>query len=112
MPPGTDYKKCTKAFTTLCSTVGLSIKASKNEEGTRVSFAGLEIDTESMVVRLPEKRLLKAQRMVESAMKEKSLSLFEIQRITGYLNFVAATAPLGRTFLHRLYNIELYFPSQ
>ena len=52
VPPGTDYKKCTEAFTTLCSTVGLSIKASKKEEGTRVSFAGLEIDTESMVVRL------------------------------------------------------------
>jgi len=102
VPPGTDNKKCTKAFTTLCSTVGLSIKASKNEEGTRVSFAALEIEMESMVVCLPEKKLLKAHRIVESAMKEQLLSLFEIQRITSYLNSVAATAPLGQTFLRRL----------
>src|SRR5205807_10658631 len=40
-----------------------------------------------------------------------SLSLLELQQITGYLNFVTIVVPLGRTFLRRMYNMQLYFPS-
>jgi len=35
--------------------------------------------------------------------------LLDFQRITGYLNFVSTLVPLGRTFLRRLYNMELHF---
>ncbi|KAG0641065.1 hypothetical protein HOY80DRAFT_956222, partial [Tuber brumale] len=48
-----------------------------------------------MAIRLPSKKLKKARDI-----------------ITGYLNFVAVVVPLGRTFLRRLYNMELYFPQE
>jgi len=40
---------------------------------------------------------------------KKSLSLLELQKVRGFLNFVSTVVPLGRTFLRRLSNIELYF---
>ena len=76
-----------------------------------VSFAGIEFDTKDMLIRLPTKKLLKVRALVNDARKQKSLSLREIQKITGYLNFISTVTPLGRTFLRRLYNIEVYFPA-
>ena len=52
----TNLEQSCQIFTSLCAQVGLSIKTSKNEEGTAVSFAGLVLDTGKMVIRLPDKR--------------------------------------------------------
>jgi len=114
LPPATttDLNIYTTRFSELCQEVGLSIKESKNEEGTIASFGGIEMDTENMVIRLPERKLLKAQQLVQNAMDQTSLSLLELQKLTGYLNFVATVVPLGRTFLRRLYNMQLYFPTE
>ena len=110
LPPCANPELHSKTFSILCKEVGLTIKLSKNEERTVVSFAGIEFDTQRMAIRLPEKKLHKARTMIEQAAKRKSLSLLEIQNIIGYLNFVSTVIPLGRTFLRRLYNMELYFP--
>ena len=114
LPPGPNNRlnHSTQMFSTLCSEVGLSIKTAKNEEGTAVSFAGFILDTRSMVIRLPQKKLLKARQIVNKASACQSLTLLDIQKLTGYLNFVSTVVPLGKTFLRRLYNMELYFPPQ
>jgi len=57
LPQGASSQICTEVFSNLCHEVGLSIKVSKNEEGTVVSFAGIEFDTGRMLIRLPEKKL-------------------------------------------------------
>jgi len=54
--------------------------------------------------------LLKAQTIVQSTREKVSVFLLELQRITGYLTFSSTVVPLGRTFLRRLYNMQLYFP--
>ena len=99
-------------FAELCREVGLSVKESKSEEGTAVSFGGVEIDTADMVIRLPLSKLHKAQALVSTVSKQVTISLLELQSLTGYLNFAAIVIPLGRTFLRRLYNLQLYFPAQ
>ena len=103
-------KKYGTIFSELSQEVGLSIKESKNEEGTVASFGGIEIDTVNMVIRLPKRKQWKAQLLVDNAINQTSLSLLDLQKITGYLNFVATVVPLGRTFLRRLYNMQLYIP--
>lgn len=112
LPPNRNLKAYTEKFTYLCRVVGLAIKEAKNEEGIIGSFGGIELDTENMVIRLPTKKLFKARTIVESALNATSLSLHELQKITGYLNFASVVIPLGRTFLRRLYNMQLYFPDQ
>lgn len=110
LPPKSKLELYTTKFAQLCSEVGLSIKDSKSEEGSIATFAGIEVDTGMMVIRLPPSKLEKARTIVRTALQKNSLSLTELQRITGYLNFVSVVVPLGRTFLRRLYNMELYFP--
>ena len=110
LPPGSDSQRPITIFATLCQELGLSIKESKSEERYIASFAGIEIDTRRMVIRLPSNKLLKARTIVQSAMQQKSLPLVDLQRITGYLNFVSTVVPFGCTFLRRLYDMKLYFP--
>lgn len=112
VPSGQNLAGYSKRLQTLCEAVGLAIKESKNEEGSVATFSGIELDNWRMVIRLPEKKLIKAPNVVQNAIQATSLSPIELQRITGYLNFVATVVSLGRTFLRRLYNMQLYFPSQ
>ena len=97
-------------FSTLCEQVRLNIQVAINEEGTTISFAGIESETSTIVIRLPPKKLHKAHALVQKATTSRSLSQLEIQQLTGYLNFASKVVPLGRTFLRHLYNMELYFP--
>lgn len=110
LPHTGNLKQCNEEFGKLCSEVGLSIKESKNEEGTVASFGGIELDTAEMVIRLPEKNLLKARQIIKHAIAQKSVSLLDLQKLTGYFNCVSTVVPLGRTFLRRLYNMESDFP--
>ena len=48
--------------------------------------------------------------IVESALAATSLSLIDLQRITGFHNFVTVVVPVGRIFLRWLYNMKLHFP--
>ena len=114
LDPGaiTNLEQSSQIFISLCAQVGLSIKTSKNEEGPALSFAGLVLDTGKIVIGLPDKKRQKAQKIISETGHIRSLSLLDIQKITGYLNFVSTVVPLGRTFLRRLYNMELYFPPQ
>lgn len=111
VPPDSHPDACSTTLRDLSTEVGLSIKETKNEQGTVVSFAGIELDSHSMLILLPTKKLLEARFQANQAMKCDSLSPLELQTLTGYLNFVALIVPLGRTFLRRLYIIEIFFPS-
>ena len=67
----------------------------KNEEGKVASFGGVELETHKMLIQLPTKKLGKARIIVESALAATSLSLIDLQRITGFLNFITVVVPLG-----------------
>ncbi|KAG0635993.1 hypothetical protein HOY80DRAFT_892128, partial [Tuber brumale] len=71
---------------------------------------GIELDTSNMCIRLPVKKLQKARHLVQTMLARKSVSLLDLQKITRYLNFISIVVSLGRTFLPRLYHIEIYFP--
>ena len=72
----------------------------------------MEIDSADTVIRLPLSKLHKAQVFVSKVSNQGTISLRELQSLTGYLNFAAIIIPLGQTFLRRLYNLQIYFPVQ
>ena len=110
LPREGNCESYSRIFSELSIRVGLSIKESKSEHGTLASFGGFEFDTEHTVIRLPIEKLNKAQNLVKTAISQNSLPLQELRTVTGYLNFVSIVAPLGRTFLRHLYNMQLYLP--
>jgi len=102
----------TSIFSTLCKQVGLAIKRANKEEGRIATFAGVELVTKLMVVRLPSKKLEKAQAMVREVAVMTSVTLLDLQKIRGYLNFVTIVVSLGRAFLRRVYHMEPISRSQ
>ena len=111
IPASENPDHCSQTWASLCRQVGLTIKDSKNEQGSVASFTGLEFNSRGMIIQRPQKILAKARTIIEKMRKLRSASLLDTQKITSYLNFLSTVVPPGRTLLRRLYNMELYFPS-
>jgi hypothetical protein len=111
-PPTTDWTILDAIISTTADTLGLSIKEKKNRQGTVVDFCGLEVDTMLYVVRLPGEKKDKALSLLKPyiASESSSISLGELQSLTGFLAFASYVVPLGRTFIRRLYNMLFHFP--
>ena len=63
-----------------------------------------------MVILLPDEKLQKVQKVIRQTCNSRSLSRLDIQKVTGYLNPISTVIPLGRSFLRRVYNMQLDFP--
>ncbi|KAM4809779.1 LOW QUALITY PROTEIN: uncharacterized protein WCC33_017801 [Rhinophrynus dorsalis] len=69
---------------------------------TRLSFLGIEIDTEEEKCRLPRDKVIKARQLVRQAREAKKLELGKVQELLGVLNFACRVIPMGRVFNRRL----------
>ena len=112
LPPESAWDPAGAIFHQLATELGLKLKEAKNEQGRVVNFGGVLIDTERMVIRLPPEKKAKCLRLISKHELAASISLFDLQQLTGYLNFVTIVVPLGRAFLRRLYNLGLFFPKE
>lgn len=111
LPPESTWEPASALFQQLAGDLGLKVKTEKNEQGRLVSFGGVLVDTEKMVVRLPPEKRTKGLYLISQHESAESISLFDLQQLTGFLNFITIVVPLGRAFLRRLYNLELFFPA-
>ncbi|KAM4748826.1 uncharacterized protein WCC33_006225 [Rhinophrynus dorsalis] len=68
---------------------------------TRLSYLGIEIDTEERKCRLPAKKVEKARRLVGQAKLASKLELCKVQELLGVLNFACRVIPMGRIFSRR-----------
>ena len=102
--PGVNPTIYEHRFQAACNALGFQIKHSKSVTGTTVQFHGLEIDTLAMQARLPPEKLDKAQSLVQHFSRRRSIHLAELQSLLGYLSFCAKVIPIGRSFLHRLFD--------
>ena len=102
--PGTDPSICESRFSSICTTLGIRIKDSKSITGKIANFNNIRFNTLAMDARLPQQKLTKARGLVTATAGRRSITLYELQSITGYLAFCAEVIPTGRSFLHRLYH--------
>ncbi|KAM4748730.1 uncharacterized protein WCC33_006111 [Rhinophrynus dorsalis] len=68
---------------------------------TKLSYLGIEIDSEEGQVRLPMEKVLKARAVVVGMVDKKKVSLREMQGLLGLLNFASLVIPMGRIFSRR-----------
>ena len=67
-----------------CDEVGFRVAPEKTEgPTTSLSFLGVELDTEAMELRLPQKKLLKLRELVEKWRRRKSCAKWELQSLAG-----------------------------
>ena len=71
------------------------------------SFAGIELDTQLQLARLPKDKLDKCTDLISNLLRRKKVTLVELQSMTGLLNFVCSVIIPGRAFLRRLIDLTI-----
>ena len=86
--------------------LGVPLEPSKLEGPTTcLTFLGIQIDTESLLLRLPEEKSSKLKQELLHCILRKSISKTELQSLTGLLQFATKVIQPGRSFLRQLYAI-------
>ena len=95
-----------KVFIETCNKIRFPVSMEKTHWATTlISFLGLLIDTKNQVVSLPVDKVLTGKALVQKILSRpsKKTTLGELQRLTGFLNFLSKAVVPGRTFTRRLY---------
>lgn len=91
----------------LFSYLGVPVATEKVEgPSTCLTFLGLELDTETFEIRLPEAKRSSYLATVSSLLAAGSLTRRELASAMGKLSFASRAIPAGRTFLRRLYDLD------
>ena len=95
-----------KTFLQVCEAISFPVSLEKTFWGTtKLVFLGLLIDTINQCVYVPIEKVHKAIMMIESVLNNKSrkVTLNQIQKICGFLNFLGRCVIPRRAFTRRLY---------
>ena len=89
-----------------CRRLGVPVAPEKCAgPSTVMVFLGFELDTDAMVVRLPEEKLRRILGMVQAWRGKKACRKRDLESLLGHFQHAATVIRPGRTFVHRL--IEL-----
>ena len=91
----------------VCAEIGFPVSLEKTFWATtKLTFLGLLIDTLNQCVFVPIDKVKKAVDLIESVLtkKSKKLTLYQLQKNCGFLNFLGRCIIPGRAFTRRLYS--------
>ncbi|XP_033736378.1 uncharacterized protein LOC117324568 [Pecten maximus] len=107
-PNTTECKRNLFTFCEVAAVLGIPIKEAKTVPPTTViTFLGLELDSESMEIRLPQDKLVKLRAELLAMSNRKKVTLHQLQSLIGLLNFACSVVVPGRTFLRRLIDLTM-----
>ena len=92
-------------FLEVCRIIKFPVSVEKTFWGTtRLIFLGLLLDTINQVVCIPEEKIQKARRLLGEMLAKKKTTVQELQKLTGFLNFICKCVIPGRAFTSRMYS--------
>jgi hypothetical protein len=101
---GSGYcKALPEVFHETCQHLGVPIAHEKTEGPvTEIVFLGLQINTQKQTVTIPMDKLEEMVQKIKTMLKQKKVTLKQIQSMIGSLNFAYRAVAPGRAFLRRL----------
>jgi len=92
-------------FTECMSDLGVPIAEEKTEgPKTIIVFLGLEINSESLTIRIPDQKVTEIIKKISDIMQKSKSTLHEVQSLIGSLQFACRAIVPGRPFIRRLIN--------
>lgn len=92
-------------FTSVCLEIGVPIAEDKSVGPTTVlTFLGLELDSNYMCIRIPALKVEELKQILQALVQRKKLTLRDLQRLVGKLNFFSKAIISSRAFLRRFYD--------
>ena len=96
-----------KKMVALCKQLGAPLKEEKIEGPTTcITFLGIELDSTSMVARLPADRKLELQDTLLMIRARKKCTKRELLSLIGRLAFACRVVPAGRMFMRRMIDLS------
>ena len=90
----------------VCSQLGVPVATHKTEGPcTRLTFLGIQIDTETMQLSLAQDKLSRMSALVLSWRSKRAAIKQELQSLIGHLSHAATVVQHGRTFLRRMIDL-------
>ena len=90
----------------VCEWLGVPLKSSKIEgPATTLTFLGIQLDTVTMDIRLPEEKLVHLMSMLAGWRTKKRCTKRELLSLIGKLNHAAKVVVAGRLFLRRMIGV-------
>ena len=91
-------------FLNLCKRLGVLVADKKTEwSDLRMVFLGILLDGENHVLSIPEEKRIKAIKLLNLFIGRRKATVKELQKLSGYLNFLTRVIFPGRTFTRRMY---------
>ena len=91
-------------FTQVCKEIRFPVSLEKTFRGTTLlTFLGFLIDTERQLICIPVEKIQKALELIEVFRQHKKVTVHQIQKLCGFLNFLCRAIILGNAFTRRFY---------
>ena len=95
----------------MCKEIQMPIAPEKSEgPATVVEFLGLMIDTEHMVICIPQDKLQDIAHIITKMIKTRKATSWELQSLAGKLNFITKAVPAGKCFVKCIYQAQTGVP--
>ena len=97
-----------RTFLTICSQINFPVSLEKTVWGTTLlTFLGVLIDTVNQLICIPVDKLERAMDMIKFFLNKKNakVTVLQIQKLAGFLNFLCRCIIPGRAFVRRLYSL-------
>ena len=93
-----------QVFLDICDLIGLPVSMEKTFwSSTLLTFLGLLINSVSQTVSIPVAKVIKARKLLATALGKRKITLLKLQQICGFLNFLGRCVIPGHAFTRRLY---------
>ena len=93
-----------RRFTAICNYLGVPIATEKTEwASTRCVFLGIMMDGGHHVLSIPEEKRTRAVNLLTRTIAKRKSTVKELQKLSGYLNFLTKAIFPGCTFTRRMY---------
>lgn len=92
-------------YENMCAEFGVPLAPEKTiGPSPCITYLGLEINTNEMMVKIPPEKLMKLKENLISLLGKKKTTLKELQSLTGLLSFCTRAIPAARAFTRRFYD--------
>jgi hypothetical protein len=102
-------KEMASQFVTLTDLLGIPRNDRKDDFGQRVLVLGYLLDTHTFEISIPNTKLATILDALTTVLKKSSMTLYELQVITGLLGWAAPAVQLGWVFCRKLWDFEKAF---
>ena len=91
-------------FMKICEEIRFPVSATKTFWGsTLITFLGFLIDSVNQTVSVPAEKIQRAKELIDDIVIKRKITVYRLQKLCGFLNFLCHCIVPGRAFTRRLY---------